>query len=170
MSAAADIACVSSEFDIFAHRHVEISLLGTIENAYKPFGPVDQKDLEFFIPANNDTYIYLDIKLYVRGKLVSASGKDEDFTDLTSVTNNFLHSLVIQCNVTLNGVTITQVSEPYHYRSYLEILLTYGTDSVATHLSNAYWYLDTGDLQPSVSTAEKLTATTNRGGVSSCDF
>jgi len=106
MSAAADIASVSSEFDIFAHRPIHKSVFGTIETAYKPIAPVDRNDLDFFIPADNDTYIDLDIKLYVRGKLTSASGKDVDFTDLTGVTNNFLHFLFSQCNVTVNGVTI----------------------------------------------------------------
>jgi len=38
------------------------------------------------MPADNDTYIDLDIKLYVRGKLISASGKNVDFSDHTGVT------------------------------------------------------------------------------------
>jgi len=62
-----------------------MSVLGMIGAAYKPITPVDRNDLEFFVPADNDTYIDLDIKLYVRGKLISASGMDMDFTDLTVV-------------------------------------------------------------------------------------
>ena len=85
-----------------------------------------------------------------------------DFTDLTAVTNNFLHSLFSQCNVTLNDVTSTQPSEHYHYRSYLETLMTYGMDAATSHLSNAYWYLDTGGMHSSDPTAENLTAMTNR--------
>ena len=99
----------------------------------------------------------------MRGKLITASGKEVEFSDHTGVTNNFLHSLFSQCNVTLNGLTITQASEHYHYRSYLETLMTYGTDTAATHLSNAYWYLETGDMQPSDPSAETLAATTNQG-------
>jgi len=41
-----------------------------------------------------------------------------------------------QCNVSLNGVTITQASEHYHYRSYLDTLMTYEADAAAMHLSN----------------------------------
>jgi len=41
--------------------------------------------------------------------------------------------------------------------------MTYGTDAVATHLSNAYRYLDTGVMQPTDPSAENLTATANRG-------
>jgi len=83
-------------------------------------------------------YIDLYIKLYVRGELTSALGKDVDFTEHTIVTNNFHHSLFSQCNVTFNGVTMTQASEHYHYRSHHETLMTYGTDEAAPHLSNAY--------------------------------
>jgi len=84
----AEIAYVSREFDIFAHRPIQTSVLGTVEIAYIPIAPVDQNYLEFFIPAHNDTYINLHIKLYVRGKLVLFSGKDADFRDYTAVTNN----------------------------------------------------------------------------------
>jgi len=95
-------------------------VLATIENAYKPIAPVDQNDLEYFIPADNETYIYLDIKIYVRGKLVPGSGNDVDNSDHTAVTNNFLHSLFSQCNIALNGITNKRASEHYNYRSYLE--------------------------------------------------
>jgi len=123
-------------------------VFGTTDVAYKPIAPVDQNDLEFLIPSDNDPYIDLNIKLYIRGKLISALGKDVDFSDHTGVTNNFLHSLFSQSNVTINGVNNTQASEHYQYRSYLETVMTYGSDAAATHLSNAYWYLDTGDMQP----------------------
>jgi len=113
MSAAADIAFVSSEFGIFAHRPIQKSVLGTTEFAYKTIAPVETNDLEFLIPADNDTYIDLDIKLYVRCKLIPASGKDVDYSDHTGVKNNFHHSLFKQCNVTVNGVNITQASEHY---------------------------------------------------------
>jgi len=74
----ADILTVSSEFDIFAHKPIQTSVLETIETVYKRIAPVEQSDLEFLIPADTDTYIDLDIKLYVRSKLVSGEGKDLD--------------------------------------------------------------------------------------------
>jgi len=71
----AEIASGSSEFDIFAHRPIQMSLLGTLESLYKPIAPVDQNDMEFLIPVDSDTYIDLEIKLYFRRKLVWGSGK-----------------------------------------------------------------------------------------------
>jgi len=56
---AAEIASISSEFDIFAHKPVQTSVLGTIETAYKPIVPVAQNDLEFLIPGQLHTSRYL---------------------------------------------------------------------------------------------------------------
>jgi len=92
-----------------------------------------------------------------------------DASDHTVVTNHFLPSLFCQCNFVLTGVTITQASEHYNYRSYLGTLLTYGTDATATHLTNAYWYRDTGDMLPCVQSASTVTATTNRGFITRWD-
>ena len=80
---------------------------------------MDQKDLEFLIPSDSDTYIVLYIKLYIRDKLVSGSGKYVDLTDTTTLANNHLHSLFSQCKVTLNVTTVKQSNEYYNYRSYL---------------------------------------------------
>ena len=84
---------------------------------------MEQSELEFLIPAEHDTYIDLNIRLYVRGKL-TADGMDLDSTDFTSTANNLLHSLFTQCSITLNGTTITPMSDLYQYRPYLETLLT----------------------------------------------
>jgi hypothetical protein len=60
------------------------------------------------IPSDLDTYIYLDKKHYVQGKLVLGAGKDVDLTDTTAVANNLLHSLFSGDNVTLNGTAVMQ--------------------------------------------------------------
>ena len=67
-------------------------------------------------------------------------------SDFTAGTNNLLNSLFSQCSISLNRVNITPASELYPYRSYLETLLTYGSDASNSHLTNAYWYLDDGDV------------------------
>ena len=77
---------------------------------YKPLASAEQSDLEFLIPADNDTYVDLNIKLYIRRKLIKADGTNLDNDHFTAVTNNFLHSLFSQCSIALNGVTITQAT------------------------------------------------------------
>jgi hypothetical protein len=62
----------------------------------------------------------------------------------TAVNNNFLHSLFSQCTSFLNGVQITQASDIYPYRAYLESLFTYSTDATNSHRKMAFWQLDEG--------------------------
>ena len=104
---------VSSEFDIFSRKTVQESILETLGVVYKPIASVYQSDLEFLIPADNETYIDPDIKIYVRGKLTKIDGSALDENDFTAVRNNFLHSLLSQCAVSLNGTMITQATELY---------------------------------------------------------
>ena len=125
--------------------------------------------LEFLIPGDKDNYIRRDIHLYVPGKLVSGSGNNVDVSDHKGVNNNLLHSLYSHCTVVLNGTAITQSSDQSNYRSYLETLLTYGTDAATTHLTNAYWYRDTGDMLPCDPTSATVTALTNRGLITRWD-
>ena len=169
MSAAEELS-VTSDFDIFAHKPIQSSILETVETVYKPIAPVEQSDFEFLIPADSDTYIDLEIKLNVLGKLVSGEGKDLDNKYFTAVTNNFLHSLFSQCNITLNNVPITQPGDLYQYRSYLETILTYGSDAGASSLTNLFCYLDRGDMLPcDHSTADKTAAATNVGFITRWD-
>ena len=86
-----------------------------------------------------------------------------DFTDHTGVKNNFLYSPFSACNDILNGVNITQASKNYNHRSYLETLMTNGSDAASTYLSNMYWYLETGDMHSVDPSAENVTTTRNRG-------
>jgi len=137
--AAVEALSVSSEFDIFAQKPVQTSVQETIETIYGPLASVDQSDLEFLIPDEKETYMDLNIRLFVRGKLTAAEGKSLEETDHTGVINNFFHLLFSQCSLTLNGTTITSTTELYQYRSYLETLLTYGSDAVASHLTNGFW-------------------------------
>jgi len=40
--------------------------------------------------------------------------------------------------------------------------MIYGTDAAVTHLTNAYWYRDNGDMMPCDPTTAAVTAVTNR--------
>ena len=89
---AADVLLASTVFDIFATRTVQSSTIETIETAYKPIASLDQSDLGFLIPADHDTYIDLNIQLYIRGKLTTTDGTVLELTDITCIANNLLHS------------------------------------------------------------------------------
>jgi hypothetical protein len=102
----------------------------------------------------------------VRGKLTKAEGTDLDITDHTAFVNNALHSFFSQCNISLNDVRVTQTSDFYHYRAYLETILSYGSDAAKTHLTNAYWYIEDPDMLPCVPTKAE---SNNKGFISRWD-
>ena len=60
-----EVTSISSEFDIFLHRPIQTAVLGSVETVYKPLAPVEQNYLEFLIPGDTDSYIDLDINIYV---------------------------------------------------------------------------------------------------------
>ena len=146
---------MNSAFHIFELRPVQSSILETIEVPYKPVAGVDPSDLEFYVPAEYDTYIDPNIRLLVRGKLTKVNGTDLDESDFTGVTN-LLHSLFSQCTIAINGEMVTPAADYYNYRAYLETLLSYGSDATASHLPNSLWYLDNGDLLPCDPSAESI--------------
>jgi len=105
------------EFDLFARKPTEDSWLDTTETIYKPIASVDQSDIEFLISGKSDTYIELNLKLFIRGKLIKEDGTDLADTDYTAGINNLLHSLLSQCTISLNGTQIIQATELYNYRA-----------------------------------------------------
>ena len=89
----------------------------TNETIYRPIASVDQTNIEFMIPGDRDTYVDLDLKLFVKGKLQTEDNADLSETDYTAVVNNLLHSLFIQCTLYLNDIQITQATVLYPYRA-----------------------------------------------------
>jgi hypothetical protein len=71
-----EVTSIESQFSIFMHSPNQTDVLGTVETVYMPLAPVEQNKLEFCITGDSDTYIDLDIKQYVCGKMVSSSGSD----------------------------------------------------------------------------------------------
>ena len=138
---------LGTELDLFARKAKKDSCLVTTETIYKPIASVDQTDIEFVIPGDSETYIDLNLKLFITGKLVKKDGTDLAETEYTAGINNLLHSLFSQSSISLNGTQITQASEHYGIRVYLQSLLTYGNAAAESHLRMAYWELDEGDVK-----------------------
>lgn len=155
-------ACTESAFDIFAQKPVQAAIIETIETLYKLMAKVDQSDLQFLVPGGNGTYTDLNIHVYVKGKLIKPDGTDFDVTDYTTFVNNSLHSIFSSCSVTLNGVSMMSSENLYPYRSYLQTLLTNGSDAATSHLTKAFWYLNNGNMI-ACKPDDTYTADTNMG-------
>ena len=98
------------------------------------------------ISGDSDTYVDMDLKLFVKGKLQTEDNADLPETDYTTVVNNLLHSLFSQCTIDLNGTEITQATELYPHHAYIETLSTYGNDAASSHLMMPFWLLDVGNM------------------------
>ena len=152
---------VGTEYDIFGIKPKQIGTDETNETIYKPVASVDQTDIEFMIPGDSDTYVHLNLKLFMKGKLLKEDGTTLLDTDYVAGINNLLHSLFSQCMISLNGTQITPAAELYNYRAYIETLLTYGKDAADSHLKMAFWELDQGDMKGG--DCSKPAETTNGG-------
>jgi hypothetical protein len=83
----ANVVCASSEFDIFADRPVQTSTVRTVEIGHKPTTVIDQRDLEFTIPKDDERYLDPDMQLYIKGQLLGANGAELDIKDYTAGVN-----------------------------------------------------------------------------------
>ena len=97
---------MGTEFDIFAPKPRQIAVEGTIETIYKPIASIDQTDIEFLIPGDSETDIDLDLKLYIKGKLLKEDDTQLGDTDYTAGINNLLQSFFSQCSISLNGTLV----------------------------------------------------------------
>ena len=114
---------VGTEFDIFVRKPKQSSTVETKETINRPIASVNQTDIEFVIPGDSDTYVDLDLKLFVKGKLQNEN-TDLSETDYTAVVNNLLHSLFSRCTIYLNGTQITGhgvVPLSRVYRDHLDV-------------------------------------------------
>ena len=104
----------------------------------KPIASVENSDVEFLTPADNDTYFDLNTILYTQGKLTKPDGGNLDKKDFKVVTNNILHLLFTQCSIILNDVAIMQATDLYNYRPFLKTILTYVSVGGALHLTKSF--------------------------------
>ena len=136
-----------SEVDLFSVPPTQLSLEKGRWIDYHPLSSVTNDDsaITFFISGTDE---YLDLSktiLVVEGSVKAGDGSDLSGGTQSNVApvNNFLHSLIKQVDVYLNGKQVTPAMGTYAYRSYLETLLNYDVSAKKTQLSSALYYKDT---------------------------
>jgi hypothetical protein len=110
-----NIVCASFECYVFADRPVQTLTLNTVEIGNKPSTAIHQSDLEFTVPQNDERYLDPNMQLCIRGQFLGVNGVELYIKDYTAGVNNMLHSLFDQCNISLNGSSITHSSDNYNY-------------------------------------------------------
>ena len=112
---------MGTELDIFCRKPKQSSTVETNETIYRLTASVDLRDNELVIRGDSDKYVDVDLKLFVKGKLQTEDKSDLPETDYTAVINNLLHSLFIQCTISVNGrlrrppncTLIARISRPF---------------------------------------------------------
>ena len=119
---------VKSELDLFTVPPTQNCIIASHVVEHQPTASLDSGGpIEFFIPGSGDDYIDLaNTMIHVQVMVTQPNGNDLDAAAPVGPVNNWLHSLWSQVDVSLNGTVVTQSSNTYAYRAYIETLLTYG--------------------------------------------
>ena len=125
---------LNSGLDLFSVPSTDTSLLqGARWVEYSPIVPkVDP--IEFTIPKGTSFIDLSKTQLFVTLKITKSDGSDID-VGTVGLINNPLHSISIR----LNGTLITEQSDTYAYRAYIESLLNYNKSEKETFLTLLYF-------------------------------
>ena len=136
--------CEKSKVDLFSVPPTQLSLEKGRWIDYRPLSTVENNDSPItFMIAGTDEYIDLSKTiLVVEGKISNISSSTAGQANVAPI-NNFLHSLIKQVDVYLNGKQATPAMGTYAYRSYIETLLNYDVSAKNSQLSSALYFKDT---------------------------
>ncbi|CAH3176318.1 unnamed protein product [Porites lobata] len=106
--------------------------------------------ITFSIPGSDDYYDTNSLRFKVKvrltdpaagynGLVANSAVSDANNSRNTYCVNNFGHTIFRDITMSMNGVLMTEQSNTYHHRSYLETLLNYSRDDGATKLSPQGW-------------------------------
>ena len=128
---------------------------------YSPIVPgVDP--IEFTIPKGTSFIDLSKTQLFLTMKITQADGTDID-VGTVGLINNPLHSIIKQFSIRLNGTLITEQSDTYAYRAYIETLLNYDDSAKDTFLTSALYYKDTSGNMDEPNPAQATAGKTNKG-------
>lgn len=105
-------------------------------------------EIKFFIPPSSNgllslSDVFLELEVAIQGKEATADWSTIDATDNIAPVNNFLHSLFQSVHVTLANRVISDSANYYPYRAYLETILKYNAQAIASQLSASGFERDT---------------------------
>ncbi|XP_073231762.1 uncharacterized protein F54H12.2-like [Porites lutea] len=116
-----------------------------------PFKPANtgRRPILFTVPSSEDYYDLNETKLEVKVRMNTkgTGGLDDDETTASDgndtkyvyCVNNFGHTLFNQMNVSFNGVLMTEQSNAYHHKAYVETMLNYSREEGKTTLAAQGW-------------------------------
>jgi hypothetical protein len=138
---------MSDGLDIFHKPESDNSILQgkTIEHHMITALNENNNVFEFVIPSEGHEYTYLPLtRLEGEIEIRKSNGTAITNTDWVAPVNLISSALFRQIECDLNGFQVADLTSPtYHYKAYLETLITYGSDAKNTHLQAALYEPDT---------------------------
>lgn len=137
-----------SELDFFRPKNVQISQLGFETIPLKPINSVNafSKRLEFF-HAGRSTDYYRNLHntfLFLRFKVAKPNGDALDAGKKACPINYIGQTIISSLELALNNVVVSRNQDNYHYRSFIEAILSGSDNEAACHLAAGGFRMDTG--------------------------
>ena len=128
---------------------------------YSPVVPgVDP--IEFTIPKGTSFIDLSKTQLFLTMQIINSDDTNID-VGTVALINNPLHSIIKQFSIRLNGTLITEQSDTYAYRAYIESLLNYDKSAKETFLTSALFMKDTAGNMDEPDPAQATQAKKNMG-------
>ena len=108
----------------------------------RPIGQVlSRSSIEFYLSGNSTCYVDLgNTRLRIKARIVRENGSPVDETDNVAFSNNALHSLFNQCDVSVQQkVTTPNVSTNYPYKALFDVLMSNSSEDA---LQPIFFYKD----------------------------
>src|SRR5579883_1644958 len=132
---------LKSELDIFRSSFYQASIESSTLIQYRPVATIDDATtIEFVIPGSSEEYIDLqDIFMWLSASIVDENGKkyDPKQNGRYSIINYGLNTIFYQVDIYLSNTLVSQSSNTYPYRAYIESLTEYSELAKLSFLKSA---------------------------------
>ncbi|XP_044885036.1 uncharacterized protein F54H12.2-like [Mauremys mutica] len=137
--------CAKSELDLFQIAPTQTSIEKSIYIEVPPLSAVTESaPIDFFIAGNGIDYMDLNnTLLYLCCKIVKGDGTELAADAEVGLVNYPVASIFSQLDVTLGDRLVSQSNNCYPYRAFIESVLNYSDDTLATQFSAGLFYKDT---------------------------
>ncbi|XP_066430947.1 uncharacterized protein F54H12.2-like [Eleutherodactylus coqui] len=139
------IECTKSELDIFAIPPTQTSIEKSLFVEVQPIAALTENaPLEFFISGSGEYYYDLNnTLLHLTCRIVKQDNSDIPDGARVAFINYPIATLFNQVDITLGDRIISQSDNLYSYRAYIETILNYGSQALASQLTAGLFYKDT---------------------------
>lgn len=139
------VECGKTELDLFSTPPTQTEIENSHWIPHHPLSSItDTGPIEFNISGTGEDYLDLaNTYLYIKAKITKADGSDLAADENVAFVNDPIDALFTQVDLSLNEKLVTQSTNTYPQRCYIEKLLGHGSDAKTSQLTAGLWFKDT---------------------------